>query len=238
MTSARYHLHLIDYARIADNSRRVTTPLRGLRLAFLAVLACADQPQSRQAVSALLWPDKPWPQVGASLSQILHLLTREYPSIVGLIGNTHLYLPSAITTSDVGELRCARRDDIIEHFTGKELMPAVFLPNNSPFEDWVASIRDELRERIAERAWIAASNYESVGDTRGALRMLDALSHFRPYEEGVVRRKAVLLARTGEVAEALLEINSFKAKLTLDLGVSVSQETRDLLTTIITGVTP
>lgn len=238
MTSARYHLHVIDYARVTDKSRGVTTPLRGLRLAFLALLACADEPLSRQAVAALLWPDKPWPQVGASLSQILHVVTREYPSIVGVVGNTHLYLQRDITISDVRQLRSTRRDDVVAYFARKELMSTVFLPNNNAFENWVTSIRAELREMIAERAWIAVGNYESVGDTRNALRMLDALSRCRPYEEAVVRRKALLLARAGEVAEALIEINAFKTKLTLDLGMSVGQETRDLLNGIIRGVTP
>ena len=217
-------------------------------MALLAYLAIKGDPQRRESLAALLWPDSPAKLAHGSLrrtlSEVTQILGGDWMvgnrEMVGLNPDLGLWLDVAVFQKRVAE--CAKavpdchdrldeaislyRDDFLTGFT---------LPDCPDFDEWQFFQAEALRQAFAT----ALQNLCRLDREQGAYEA--AITHARRWlaldllHEPAHRELMVLYAETGQQAAALRQYQVCADILATELGIAPSEETTALYERIRVG---
>jgi predicted ATPase/DNA-binding SARP family transcriptional activator len=209
----------------------VTGPKRLALLTYLALAAPAFQ--RRDTLVGLLWPELDQFHARNSLRNLLHALRRELGggALVSR-GAEEIGLDPLRFCCDATEFESAidskELERSLELYRG-ELMEGFFLSGAPEFEHWLERKRSLLHERAARAAWALTEQRESRGDYAGAVEWARRAAALSPYDEGRLRRLITLMDRQGDRVGALEEYRVFTRRLSQELEVDPSPETRELV---------
>ena len=236
----RLVVHLLGEFRVEYNGQ----PLSGLAgdrpqslLAYL--LLHRHAPQSRRHLSFLLWPDSSEAQARSNLRNLFFMLRQALPDAdAWLLSDTATiqWRPDAPLAFDVAEFRdhlaAARR-----HAAGREqdacagaLEAAIaayggdLLPGN--YDDWLLSLREDLRAEFAEALRQLAALHESRGDYAAALRPAGRYLQTDPLNEGAYIQLMRLHALLGDRAAVQRLYQTCTTLLRRELDVDPSPATQ------------
>jgi eukaryotic-like serine/threonine-protein kinase len=238
-------LQLLGSVTLLDAGRDVEPILRRPKsVAFLAYLACARPRgfQRRDALLPLFWPDLDQSHARNALRQAVHSLRQVLgaEAVIGR-GEDELSVDRSRLWCDIvqfdehvdaGDARSA-----LTLYRG-DLLFGFHLSGVAEFEQWL----DREREYVAKRALVAALSLsketESGRDYAAAASWAKRAMEISPYDESALRRILRLLDHVGRRADAVREYDDFADRLTRDLDVLPSPETRALMDTIRARVEP
>ena len=134
--------------------------------ALLVYLACQPEPQSRETLTALLWPETPQLSAHQNLRQTLYLLRQWLPDVPApagdrrpliLAGRKSIQLnPESPIVLDVAVFNALidqpqpspqQLAEAIALYRG-DFLANFYLPESNPFEDWVTARRAYLQRRV------------------------------------------------------------------------------------------
>lgn len=235
---ARLRLFVLGPPRLERDGRPVEFGLRRA-LALLVYLALSRQPQSRDALATLLWPDSDQREARASLRRTLHRLTQIVggPVLVtsdetvaldpgaGLWVDSERFLALAGSDGGLEEAAALYGDDFLAGFT---------LPDAPLFDEWQFFERERLRQRYAGALESLVARCEARGAWEGALdhaRRWVALDELHePAQRALMRAYALV----GQSAAAVRQYQECARVLEEELGVPPEDETTGLYEAIRT----
>jgi DNA-binding SARP family transcriptional activator len=234
MVRARLSL-LGGFEASLSDATRVVLPARAQ--ALLARLALGSgQSQARDKLAALLWAEAPAPRARQSLRQALLAIRQAF-----LIADP----PLLVDRRDVVALNPAAVDVDVEMFerlvtdgspAALERASALYrgelleglAAQEAPFEEWLLTERERLRELALEALGKLLGQRTSAGDVEGAIHTAVQLLALAPAEEAVHRTLMRLYARQGRRAAALRQYQICSAALKRELGLDPEPATRAL----------
>jgi len=241
------HIALFGYPRITQDGQ-VLEVERRRTAALLAFLVLTGQPQGRETLAALFWPDQDASTARAGLR-------RELSRLAALTGRERLQanrLQAAFVLQpgdrvDVLEFReAAARAAAHPHSGGAlcpdclkaagqavELYTAGFLtgfglPDSPGFDEWQFFEAESLRERLAGALQRLADHYEGAQAYDAALPYARRLLALDPLHEPAQRRLMRLYALDGQQAAALRQYQEAVRLLEAELGAEPEAETQAL----------
>jgi len=120
-----------------------------------------------------------------------------------------------------------------EHMAGGRLQEALELCRGDVLagldEEWVYQYRDSHRTRLSKLLERLAVEAESAGDLTGAIAWTRERAALDPLAEDAQRALIVRLTRSGNRAGALAAHDRLRERLRRELGIPVSEETRELV---------
>lgn len=204
---------------------------------LLALLAVARRPQSREALSAMLWPDSDDSHARSSLRRTLSVTSAAVGDALR-ISRASVELDAARVWCDVWEFeRLAGCEDPGSLSAAASLYRDDFLAGFRPragaeFDHWQELVGEELRQRLS-RVLEALVGLESEAAAFG-----DALAHARRWvslddlHEPAQRALMRLLSWDGQRSAALDQYRRCVRVLDDELGVGPLDETTDLYESI------
>jgi DNA-binding SARP family transcriptional activator/Tol biopolymer transport system component len=208
---------------------------RPKQIALLAYLAAARPAgfRRRDQIVSVFWPEHDQSGARNALRQAIHQLRAELGSDVVLTrGDEEIAVNPARLSSDVGAFREALADgrlaDALELAQG-EVLPGFHLSGAPEFERWLDGERDALQREAADAATALSRKDESDGNVAGAAHWARRRLAFMPTDESGLRDLLRLLDRVGDHAGAAREYENFSLRLSRDLEVEPSPETRALV---------
>jgi predicted ATPase/DNA-binding SARP family transcriptional activator len=217
--------------------------------ALLAYLALAmDQPQQRDAIVGLLWPEMPDAAARTNLRQVLTSLRETLAPFLITTRDTVQFDPDSDYALDVTRFtslldecahhrhrhltRCpvcaARLEEAVALYRGDFLaqLPAV---DSVPFEEWLVVKREALHQRAVEALAHLARYHERWGDAARARHLLTRLIELEPWDEEAQARLMYLLAQAGQRSAALAQYETCRRILAEQFGVEPSSSTLKLV---------
>lgn len=239
-------IYLLGSPRVEVKGKNVELARRKV-LALLAYLAVTRQPQRRDGLVGLLWPESGQKAARASLRRELHALTQ-------VIGDEWL-----ITTRDTIELNSeadvwidveefrqliaqggdGSNEPVAQLNNAVELYQNDFLAGFSlvdcpEFDDWQFFQTDELRRLFGSALETLISYYESQGAFEAATGCARRWLALDAMHEPAHRKLMTLFALAGQQAAAVRQYDECVRILDTELGVSPEDETAELFEAIRT----
>ena len=217
---------------------QVSTKKAQALLAYLAMKP--GQPQPRDKIAALLWGDTGEEQARHSLRQTLVGLRKALSGAESILRTESdaLSLDPEQIEVDANELqRLASQDkeEVLEKastlYQG-DLLEGLNV-NEDPFEEWLLSERERLRELAQEvlarliGMYGRAKNFEMAAKTANRLLALD------PLQEAVHRTLMRVYAQMGRRESALKQYQTCVAVLEKELGMEPDEETKQVYEDIL-----
>ena len=208
----------------------------GLRLLKLLV-ATPGHRLRREAAAELLWPDAEPERSGANLRKAIHFARRALA--------TADTAAEAILAGDGPELRLEGELDVdaddlaaaiaaVERGAGRAPSPAILddlvrlgghelLPGD-PYEDWLAPIRERLRERSIEALIAGAAAAQASPDRARAFALLERVLTLEPADERAHRTAIQLHLEAGELHAARRQLQACRKAVAEAYGVEPAPE--------------
>ena len=217
----RFRLQLLEHWQLFRGRTEIRMASRQQRL--VSALAIYG-PRNRRFVSGLLWPDSPEPRALESLRVTVHHISHQAPGLLanggpvlsltdGLSVDIHQCLELVRTCEQSGS--SAAEDACLSSLLRAELLPGWY-------EDWVILEQNRLRifrlRALIEHArrWLHQGDAEQAADVaRNALVV-------EPLQESCVELLMRAELQTGNRAGALFAYESFRVRLSMELGVGPS----------------
>lgn len=111
---------------------------------------------------------------------------------------------------------------------GGEFLEGFSLPDSAPFEEWLQARRAHFWRAAQDVFGQLAQHYENSGAIDLSLDCARRQLDLEAWDEVSHRRLMRLLARTGRRSQALLQYETCRRALLVELGVEPSQETKAL----------
>ena len=186
----------------------------------------------RDTLIGLLWPALDMDRARSALRQSLYHLRRSLgEAVVVSRGDDEVGLDAGRIWCDAAALSDALaggdREAGVELYRG-DLLEGFFLPGAPEFERWVEGRREALRESAARAAAELAEQRAADADPAAAhwARLGIRLT---PLDEARVRTCLKVFVALDDRASVVREYDAFAARLSEDLGLEPSRETRDLV---------
>lgn len=198
---------------------------------LLAWLAChLEQPQPRDRLAGLLWPDHPTDKARTSLRQAVAGLRKVLPEDVLRSAGDDLFLDAAAVQCDieafrrwrsVGEL--AERRTALDYYQG-DLMDG-FNARSDVFDEWLVLERESLRrEALTGFDRLLAQEMEQ-GNLDNAVSAAARLLALDPLQEAVHRTLMALYVQQGQLGSARRQFALCRDALERELGIAPAPET-------------
>ncbi|HEV8306588.1 MAG TPA: BTAD domain-containing putative transcriptional regulator [Methylomirabilota bacterium] len=222
----------------ADPGGVLTIPTRKAQ-ALLAYLALTPgQSHPRDKLAALLWPDVPPGAARADLRQTLFVLRKALGSDPLVVTGDAITLPADAVHTDATAFERAvaagtppALDEAAGLYRGDFL--AGVSVEASPFEDWLMSERERLRELALEALAKLLAGQRTAGALEAAIHTALTLLGLDPLQEPVHRTLMRLYAEVGRRGAALRQYQACVAGLQRELGVDPEAETQQLYQEIL-----
>jgi serine/threonine-protein kinase len=215
------------------------------RLGLLAYLAVATPRRfhRRDSLLALFWPELDQEHARAALRRALYFLRAELgaEALTGR-GDEEVGTPEAAVWCDATALdqALAAGDSAgaLALYRGT-LLEGLYVAGAAPeLQDWLDRERLRLRERAGAAARTLADGAERDGRLGDAAEWARRALELAPDDESALRRYLGLLDRTGERSAAVRAYDEFARRLARELELEPSAETRTLVETLRTRVSP
>ena len=222
-------------------------------LAYLAVES--DQPQRREKLAGLLWPDFPERSARTSLRRALTNLRK-------VIGDQSADPPFLLITRQTIQFnRDSDHDLDVSLFktyidgeaghppeiTHLEKAVALFrgsfldgfsIPDSSVFEEWALVTRETPQGQALRALHHLAGYYQEKGAYEQALQFAQRQLALDPYQEAAHQQVMWILALTGQRNEALAHYDAYRQLLENDLGVAPIEATQAMYARLLDGGIP
>jgi DNA-binding SARP family transcriptional activator/predicted ATPase len=249
----RLSISLLGSFSVTLDGRPVTSFESAKVRALLAYLVVErDRPHRRQALSGLLWPDRPESAARTNLRRALAnlrtaiddrettppalLITRE--TIQFNADSDHrLDVAEFGASLDVGQTGAdavQRLEKAIALYRG-DFLAGLALSDCSPFETWMLTVQERLRRQLSSAFEQLIAAYERGGDDERACEHAWRWVEREPWQETAHRRLMYLLARRGKRSAALAQYRTCCRVLAKELDVKPTEETRRLYERIRDG---
>jgi DNA-binding SARP family transcriptional activator/TolB-like protein len=213
------------------------------RLALLSYLILATHRgfHRRDALVALLWPERSTARARHALSQSLHFLRHHLGHDAVVTRGDEVSLDSTRLHCDAIRfeelLRAGALQEALALYRG-DLLDAFYVPEALGFERWLEAERARLRSRALEAALRLSGQAEADGHREQAVRWAEWAVERVPEDEVAARRLAVALAAAGERAAAIQALDRYVLWLERELEAEPSPETAALLRSLRSGDAP
>lgn len=238
-------LFLFGPPRLERNGRPLTITRRK-GLALLAYLAITRQPQSRESLAALLWPEQDQSSALSNLRRDLSRLRRELPEDILLVDRSTLALDiNADLQVDVLEFEqlvaAARENAAPQGYLNQaitlyteEFLAGFHLPDAAAFEEWRFFQAEGLRRSLAESLDQLIHIYQEQGEYDAAIDQARRRLALDNLHEPSHRMLMTLYALAGQPAAALRQYQDCTRLLEEELGVTPEADTTSLYEAIRT----
>lgn len=250
-------IYLLGTPRFENNGKSFTIRRRKA-VALLAYLAVTGQPQSRDALAALFWPDHDQTRARANLRRDLSQLKSRLDDEVLDVERAHVALDAAadvwcdVTAFQARVARAREHDhatadlcpDCVTALTeaaelyGDDFMAGFGLPDSPEFDEWQFFQAEGLRQALSEAlqtliAWLEAqAAYEAAVEHGRSWLALD------PLHEPAHQKLMALYAYAGQQAAALRQYEECARLLDEELGIEPEEATTALYEAIRTRQFP
>ena len=243
---ARLTLALLGGFQLRSESRALALPAKKAQ-ALLAYLALrAGRPHSREMLMTLLWGETEDRQARQSLRQSVFLLRKVFATArnAGLVihGGTIAIDRSAVDVDVARFERLVRKGTRAALEAAVDLYQGPFLDglrvDAGPFEEWLQSERERLRELAVDALSALLSIQTARGPAHAATDTAAQLLALDPLRESGHRALMRLYLRQGHRAAALRQYEVCLGLLERELGVEPEAETQRLYRTILQARAP
>lgn len=206
-------------------------------LALLVYLALSEGARSRDALLALLWPEKPQERARHSLNEALRRLRQALgPERLPSTADTIELNDEGLTVDALAFERLAQDDPIAAASIPKgDFLEGFTLPDAPDFDDWAARQRSRFHQTWANTLLALAENEltanRPIEARHAAERALQLLPYWEPAATFVIRAAAL----AGDVAGAKLAYESFAQRLTAEIGQEPSSDLQHLRDRVQSG---
>ena len=195
------------------------------RLAVLIYLAATPGFSRRDKLVGLLWPEFEQSRARQALNKAVHHLRQSLgDAAIVSRGDQELALEPTVVDCDIRRFETALASGdpatAVDLYRGA-LADGLFVSEADEFERWLSAERERVRTEAANAAGALADTEASVEWARRAVEL-------SPFDEPAVRRLMSLLAGSGEVAGAAVAYDDLVRRLSKELDVAPSAETRAL----------
>lgn len=239
-------LFLFGTPRLEYQGRAI--PLnRRKALALAAYLALAEQPQSRDAVAALLWPDLDQARARAALRSTLPTLTSPIPLSWLEVDRSTLAVKHEAIWIDViafrtllarsrshphdAETSCAECVSVLHQaieLYQADFMAGFSLADSVEYDDWQLRQREWLSRELSGCLRRLSNYYSAQGQIVTALDLAQRWLALDPLHEAAHRQLMRLYAANGQRTEALRQYQHCVERLEADLATRPEDETTAL----------
>ncbi|MCC6245133.1 MAG: hypothetical protein IT353_19975 [Gemmatimonadaceae bacterium] len=190
----------------------------------------------RDSILAVFWAEHEQGKARSALRSALYTLRRHLPEGVLITrGDEEVSVDASQVLTDVAQMAAAADaadfETALSMYRG-ELLPGLFVPDASDFDNWLGSERQRVRLLAARSASELVRLRAASGDLRGAVEAARQESKSLPDDETAVRRLIALLDRSGDRAGAFAVYQRFRDDLNESLGIRPSAETVALMDSI------
>jgi len=208
--------------------------------ALLVYLACRGQPQPREAVAELLWPERSRDQALSNLRVALtrlrrvlapYLVTRRLS--VGIDPESEFRLDVAELEAGIAAYHTARADpqhrlshtdadrlaQTLALYRG-EFLEGFYLSGSAGFDEWMLMERERLHLLVMDGLQELASLYLELADYPAGIKQARRLVRLDPLHEPGYRLLMRLLAGNGQRSAALRQYEICEQILADELGVT------------------
>ncbi|MDR7555822.1 MAG: BTAD domain-containing putative transcriptional regulator [Armatimonadota bacterium] len=237
MAERALRIELLGGFRLTSDGRPVTDVRTVRQQSLLAyLLLTRHQPQSRQRIAFVVWPDSTEAQALTNLRRELHHLRRALPNaerFLDVEGKVLRWRTDAPFTFDVAEfedtLACAyatqppargKLEEAVALCHG-DLLPECY-------DEWILPERERLRQRYHKALEDLAEALEYRREFAAAIRHARGLLQLDPLREATYRRLMRLYALSGERAAALHVYHTCVTVLRHELGAEPDPATQDM----------
>ncbi|YBV94588.1 alpha/beta fold hydrolase (plasmid) [Phyllobacteriaceae bacterium JZ32] len=230
----RIVVRLLGYPRLEIDGRAVDFRLQK-GLALIAFLAEARAPVTREALSALLWPDLEAEAARARLRRTLHQLRGAVGQDIVSADRISVRLdpaPGISIDSAAFEAACNRNQfaDAVRLYES-DFLAGLSLAGCEEFDDWAFFRREALRSRFVQALERLVEQGFAAGDARASLPPALRLVGLDPFSEVAHRHVMRAHILIGDRAAAERQYETCRRLLADELGVSVDPETTAVLAT-------
>lgn len=209
-------------------------------IAILAYLVATDQPQSREHLAALLWPEADDVSARGALRRTLSTLKSALRGHHVLVERGSVRLDPARVMTDVWRVRDAASSDAVDDGATAAALRGEFLAGfalrDAPdFDDWTAAQAEAWRQRSITVLHRAADRRADEGDVAGAIEVAQRRVELDRLDEGGHRQLMSLHARAGDRPAALRQYRSCVRILSEELGVEPLATTTAVHEAILAG---
>ena len=230
-------IELLGGLRLEADGQPIPAPESRRARTLLAWLALHPGQHGRSQLAGVLRPDVEEEDARRSLRQATWLVGRSLGEAGGgalIATRGGVGLDAAGVAVDIAEIRAQAADGDLE--AARSLRARRLLPEHD--EEWAIAARDELNAELVELLGRHASRAESAGDLEGAVRWARERASADPLSEVTQRELMRLLAASGDRAAAVQVADSLRRRLSEELGVTPSAETRAAIEQVLTTDAP
>jgi predicted ATPase/DNA-binding SARP family transcriptional activator len=200
----------------------------------------------REALMAVLWPDRDAPSAANNLHQALYVARRVVGGASGglfsLRDDVVLLSEGAMPWLDTEAFDAAcqqarRTRDPTDYRAAAELYRGDLLPEDR-FEDWAGGPREAFRERRLGLLMEYAEVLSERGDHTQVVDIVGAVTAADPFHEGAHRTLMTALAASGRRYEALAAFDRLRDALTEEYAADPEPATRRLYRRLLTAGDP
>jgi DNA-binding SARP family transcriptional activator len=207
--------------------------------ALLYFIAAQPEPQPRERLLALFWPDAPRASAQQVLRTTLHGLRKDLGGAFVAGEETLALSPETWVDARAFEAALARPAGDLAGFQAAlelyrgEFLDGFSLPDGPEFESWMTVERERFR-RLALRGWAGLSRaYAARQDYPRALETLERALAFDFLQEDLQREAMRLQYLTGDRPGAIRRYDQLRRALDEEMGVPPMSETRQVYDSII-----
>ena len=235
------HIRALGGLSLTLDGRPVTDLVSRRTVALLVYLACARQPQSREALAGLLWDEHAQTQAAGNFRVIVNSLRRSLGAFVEVDRHSIAVNFAGAFGFDVADFetsaRAALRDprnpdrELLFRAAGLyrgDFLSTFCLPDGRRFEEWALLERERLHRLMVETLDALAGAAERDGHYRAGVDIATRLLKMDSLRETTHRRLMRLHALAGERQAALAQYAACRSILRAELGVEPDPETRAL----------
>lgn len=235
------HIRALGGLSLIHNGRPVTDLVSRRTEALLVYLACARQPQSREALAGLLWDEHPQTQAAGNFRVIVNSLRQSLGAFVEVDRHSIAVNFASAFTFDAADFestaRAALRDprnpdrELLFRAAGLyrgDFLAGFSLPDGRRFEEWLLLERERLQRLMVETLDALAGAAERDGHYRAGIDLATRLLKMDSLRETTHRRLMRLHALAGERQAALAQYAACRGLLRTELDVEPDLETRAL----------
>jgi predicted ATPase/DNA-binding SARP family transcriptional activator len=250
------HIVLFGAPQIEQNGRPVALN-RSKALALLAHLALSGQPQQREGLLALLWPDFDAASARNNLRRELSLLKATLGEGAITADRAQLRWNEAAATLDVAAFRaqiaaakrhshlhgalcpeCAASLAAAAKLYRGDLLAGFGLPDSPAFDEWLFFQREGLRQQLAGALEGLVRWYGATGAHEAAVASARRWLALDPLHEPALRALLHAYALAGQHVAALRQFEESARLLDAELGAAPEAETAELYNQIRTRTLP
>jgi len=226
-------VHLVTFGglRVIDDARRFERLLAQRSRAALLIYLTIERRVSREALTAMFWPESDSENARHALRQSLYHIRKAIGGHEWIESRIHELLVRGDIVSDAGAfgdaVECGDMECALRLYHGAFLQ-GVHLVDSTDWESWVDARRSRYARLFRRACRDLLDAKLAARDFHGAIAVAERWTEPDPTDDEAQHRLIAALADAGERAEAIRQYETY-ARLLAPEGLEPLDETRDLV---------